>query len=136
MYLLRLAVFLITVIVAGAACADRLILRIPIRDGAPKAKLQDTCAILLPTLPDVNPLNWDAHRCGMELIAIGIREVSSRDRQTSQRFEQSAWRAALRTDVPALSGCGNFVLDELQGEQCDDGNVEDGDGCDELCILE
>lgn len=31
-------------------------------------------------------------------------------------------------------GCGNLVLDAA--EQCDDGNLVDGDGCSALCVLE
>lgn len=30
-------------------------------------------------------------------------------------------------------GCGNGVLDEELGEECDDGNLVDGDGCDSDC---
>jgi cysteine-rich repeat protein len=32
--------------------------------------------------------------------------------------------------------CGNGDLDESEGEQCDDGNLVGGDGCDELCQVE
>lgn len=30
--------------------------------------------------------------------------------------------------------CGNGILEE--GEECDDGNVQDGDGCSSTCLLE
>ena len=34
------------------------------------------------------------------------------------------------------SFCGDESLDEDNGEECDDGNTEDGDGCDSTCIVE
>jgi cysteine-rich repeat protein len=33
-------------------------------------------------------------------------------------------------------GCGNNVLEQSQGEQCDDGNTQAGDGCDATCKIE
>ncbi len=32
--------------------------------------------------------------------------------------------------------CGNGIIDESQGEQCDDGNTENGDGCSSQCLIE
>jgi len=34
------------------------------------------------------------------------------------------------------TNCGNGVLDANNGEQCDDGNTNSGDGCNKLCQLE
>ncbi|MBU1103838.1 MAG: hypothetical protein KJ600_04750 [Nanoarchaeota archaeon] len=31
-------------------------------------------------------------------------------------------------------GCGNYIIES--GEECDDGNVEDGDGCNSICQIE
>lgn len=128
-------VFLITAIVAGAACADPLILRIPVRDGAPKIKLQATCVILLPQLP-IDPANWDAHRCGKALMEIGIRAVSHSERAGAEGNLRQAWLDALVIDVPPIEACGNSVVEPMHGETCDDGNVVNGDGCDELCVSE
>ncbi len=43
-------------------------------------------------------------------------------------------------DLPALGGpsvcletCGDQLIDQASGEECDDGNREPGDGCDEMC---
>ena len=36
----------------------------------------------------------------------------------------------------SCDGCGNGVVDSLIGEQCDDGNWEDGDGCTRHCFRE
>lgn len=32
--------------------------------------------------------------------------------------------------------CGNGIIDELVGEECDDGNIQDGDGCSSICQIE
>ncbi|XP_072015800.1 pappalysin-1-like [Amphiura filiformis] len=34
------------------------------------------------------------------------------------------------------SFCGNGVIDSANGEECDDGNVMDGDGCNTVCLVE
>ncbi|MFC1654477.1 hypothetical protein ACFL2F_01620 [Myxococcota bacterium] len=36
----------------------------------------------------------------------------------------------------ACTNCSNLVVDYVDGEQCDDGNFENGDGCDAYCRLE
>jgi len=36
----------------------------------------------------------------------------------------------------ACTNCGNLVVDYADGEQCDDGNFDDKDGCDAHCQLE
>ena len=38
--------------------------------------------------------------------------------------------------VGTLSECGDGVLDDACGEECDDGNVNDGDGCAGTCMIE
>jgi len=36
-------------------------------------------------------------------------------------------------DCEGIELCGNHVVDGVEGEKCDDGNVEDGDGCSAAC---
>ena len=38
--------------------------------------------------------------------------------------------------TPTGKGCGNSVLDENEGESCDDGNTLSGDGCNAICQIE
>ncbi len=38
------------------------------------------------------------------------------------------------TGIPG--GCGDGQVDPTEGEQCDDGNIADGDGCDSSCQVE
>ena len=35
----------------------------------------------------------------------------------------------------AVSYCGDGVVDRASGEECDDGNLLDGDGCSSTCLL-
>lgn len=37
---------------------------------------------------------------------------------------------------PIIPTCGNAIVDVASGEQCDDGNTNDGDGCDHTCHIE
>lgn len=43
--------------------------------------------------------------------------------------------AGCRTDC-RLPRCGDGIVDDLRGEQCDDGGTAPGDGCSSLCFLE
>ncbi len=43
--------------------------------------------------------------------------------------------ASCRSDC-SLTRCGDQVVDGIRGEQCDDGNGIDGDGCSSACTLE
>ena len=38
-------------------------------------------------------------------------------------------------DDCTLAECGDTVLNLTAGEECDDGNTMDGDGCDATCLL-
>ena len=42
---------------------------------------------------------------------------------------------ACRTDC-TNPGCGDSVVDYCLGEQCDDGGISTGDGCDDFCLIE
>ncbi len=44
-------------------------------------------------------------------------------------YQESPWRAG-----QCLHGCGDGILDGQ--EECDDGNLDDGDGCSMRCVLE
>lgn len=37
---------------------------------------------------------------------------------------------------PISPTCGNAIVEPDKGEQCDDGNTVDGDGCDDACQIE
>lgn len=56
----------------------------------------------------------------------GIGKVELRD-------QAHAWSPII--DDLEFSFCGNGSVDALYGEQCEDGNIIDGDGCDHNCTL-
>ena len=53
---------------------------------------------------------------------------------TGRRFAGSRRGGAAPTPEPPEPVCGNDILEV--GEQCDDGNIESGDGCDNICGIE
>lgn len=44
--------------------------------------------------------------------------------------------SCLDSDAACPARCGNGILEASAGEQCDDGNTVDGDGCDSTCQVE
>jgi cysteine-rich repeat protein len=38
--------------------------------------------------------------------------------------------------IEGISSCGNGTLEKEKGEECDDGNTRNGDGCNRLCKIE
>jgi cysteine-rich repeat protein len=54
-------------------------------------------------------------------------------------FESSGvcnWTLEIGTDLAICDVCGDGVTNVASGEQCDDGNVADGDGCSSTCQFE
>jgi cysteine-rich repeat protein len=54
-------------------------------------------------------------------------------------FESSGvcnWTLAIDADLATCDVCGDGVTNVASGEQCDDGNVADGDGCSSTCQFE
>ena len=43
---------------------------------------------------------------------------------------------AARQNICIFTACGNGVIDAIQNEECDDGNVIGGDGCSPFCLIE
>lgn len=65
--------------------------------------------------------------------------LESLDNATSTPYIFTAERGQTLHEIDFanyLPQCGNRVLDEAQGEQCDDGNVLNGDGCSAQCLIE
>ncbi len=85
---------------------------------------------------------WDRHICARLIYneclgGIDDRLVKTQANSTRRTTIQSA-RAQRILDFPnpAPSICGDSVIDGEFGETCDDGNNEDGDGCDQSCTIE
>jgi cysteine-rich repeat protein len=60
-------------------------------------------------------------------------EFTCRMRETVAPFCAVCRRRMSETLAPYASRCGEGVLDDACGEQCDDGNDDSGDGCDANC---
>lgn len=71
----------------------------------------------------------------------GVASVNAQGRVFGESRGQTRVRAELdgqsvHVDVTVVGACGDGTTDSGQGETCDDGNREDGDGCDADCHIE
>ena len=85
---------------------------------------------------DGNAVNGDG--CCTTICTIGPARV--RQRRARRHGEQSATTATssgdgCSADCASSEACGNGIVDVNLGEQCDDGNVIDTDGCHNDCTL-
>jgi cysteine-rich repeat protein len=65
-------------------------------------------------------------------------EVYICDNNTEPAPNCRTWRGSFKIFVPPPPDpeCGDGIVTYSAGEQCDDGNLIDGDGCSSLCLLE
>jgi fibro-slime domain-containing protein len=58
--------------------------------------------------------------------------------QAERHESQSSYKLTLRNFLPERSECASTCGDDIKAsdEECDDGNLTNGDGCDEHCELE
>ena len=89
------------------------------------------------------PANWTNDLCATELARRGLRDFHLAYQrsvlQDQLATDFSAVRDTYNTDFPApyvVSYCGDGTTDTEFGEECDDGNTVNGDGCSEFCALE
>ncbi|MEE8549819.1 MAG: DUF4215 domain-containing protein [Gemmatimonadota bacterium] len=63
------------------------------------------------------------------------RALNSADdlKRVCDRFDDGL---ANKSCPPVSSACGDGILQTLLGEECDDGNTDDGDGCNGVCLDE
>lgn len=113
---------------AGERCAK-------IRDGDETTRVVDACQ-LLRLDEGVPPARWNARRCTRTMILQQTQAILTRDQVATNSGALQTLRNDLNTDLPAIDSCGDGVLDPAIGEECDDGNVDNGDGCDEVCLNE
>ncbi len=85
---------------------------------------------------------WDNDVCATQFLRIGLLtgDKASIKRASQITVNQAVNDAvdAFRIDWPSLvaANCGDGTLDTEFGETCDDGNTDNGDGCDDSCIIE
>ena len=90
----------------------------------------------------VRAADWNNNVCASYFLRLGLIEAERRS--TKRSFAQSVNTAvadavaSLTTSwpPPTRAECGDGTLDAEFGEQCDDGNLVDGDGCDASCQTE
>lgn len=86
--------------------------------------------------------DWGRDECATEFMRRGMREFSrsravAAARQTVNNAEQNDVNGfeGLFGEMFVRAFCGDGVLQEEFGEACDDGNGDDGDGCETDCTL-
>ena len=85
---------------------------------------------------------WSNELCAAEAFRIGMREI---DRRVETRAARATVNDQVTTSLDSwdtnfprtpASVCSDSVIDTEFGEQCDDGNLVDLDGCDSSCQTE
>ncbi len=112
-----------------------------------------TCTVPGPAMPRLNALcsdlqaqhgvrsaDWSNDICATHVLRARLEEV---DRVGTREASRAGVRAAadmsaqsFAADYPRVvipARCGDGVVDAQRAEQCDDGNTDIGDGCDEMC---
>ena len=107
------------------------------------ARIVELCEELRQTLRiSTDSALWSNELCATEVFRIGMREVDKRTETKAAKesvylqvnTSLNSWDASYPR-TPA-SFCSDSVVDTEYGEQCDDGNEVDGDGCDSSCQTE
>jgi cysteine-rich repeat protein len=78
----------------------------------------------------VNPSNDDNIHFAW-LCTSGVARLEDCDNGVDDDFD-----GLVDLDDPDCVFCGNGILETANGEECDDGNIDNGDGCDENCLVE
>jgi cysteine-rich repeat protein len=137
--MMKRAMPILLFLVAGLAFAANLTVTIP---SAAVPNAQDMCEELRLELR-IRTADWTNDVCASFFTRIGVRVFVGRvERRGLVQQQDAAVQAALDqfdADWPPLMAaatCGDGVLDTEFGEECDDGNLVDGDGCDGTCSIE
>jgi cysteine-rich repeat protein len=129
---------LLVVVFAGTALAADIVMTIP-DESVPR--VVELCSDLRLRL-QIRVADWSNELCSTEAFRLGMREIDKRVEtadakatvNTQVRDSLTSWDANFPRTPAAF--CGDNILDTEFGEQCDDGNLIDGDGCDSSCQTE
>lgn len=139
---MQIIILMITLTLAFSASADTF--QCKTRGPAATASMAEACGYLLDQLnaeleqdeaPPIDPANWNDDRCATAMMHIEIRKILTD--KTGREFRQSfavtrgTRNQAIDSQFPSVGLCGNGAVDS--GEECDDGNIANGDGCNEFC---
>ena len=133
--LIAIALFL----AAGSLSAADLTVTVP---SAAVTNAVEMCELLRVEV-HVRASDWNNDLCATAFTRIGLRTVLLRyERQGQQQVVDDA----VQTEVDDFDAdwpvpytpaqCGDGTLDAEFGEECDDGNLIDGDGCSRKCKIE
>jgi len=81
----------------------------------------------------------DLHSCyQLNLCAYSLCADMGRCRCRCRRFRRTCGCSCPRygSRWETMRSCGNGILEPNQGEKCDDGNTNNGDGCNAICQIE
>jgi len=90
----------------------------------------------------VRTADWSNDACASEFLRIGLL---TGDKDSTRRAARETVNDAVNdavdlfnTNWPRIvpATCGDDTLDTEFGEECDDGNLINGDGCDDSCTIE
>ncbi len=132
----RVLLGLIVLAFATPAHAANLTCTVP---SAAVSRASELCD-LLRISQHVRSADWDNSICASEFLRRGLRAFEATVTKAAAR---QAGKLQLRqtlndwdTDFPLAviaARCGDGTLDSEYGEECDDGNTADEDGCDSSC---
>jgi cysteine-rich repeat protein len=134
----RILLSLLVIMFTGTALAADIVMTVP--DPA-VPRIVELCQDLRLRL-HIRVADWSNEVCATEAFRLGMREVDKRVETSDARAtvntqvsdSLNAWDANFPRTPAAI--CGDNILDTEFGEQCDDGNLIDGDGCDSSCQTE
>ena len=87
--------------------------------------------------------DWSNDTCASEFLRVGLL---AGDKASTRKAARATVSQAVNDAVDSfnidfprvavVAFCGDTILDTEFGEECDDGNTDDGDGCDASCNIE
>jgi cysteine-rich repeat protein len=102
-------------------------------DGVVQRALGEQCE---PRLHDSSlPYGCDAARCRFVSSECGNGVVNIGEGCDKGNMNSNMANQQCRLDC-SMARCGDGVVDDMNGEQCDDGNLLRGDGCSSMCSIE
>ena len=135
----NLIVTLSILFTAGFASAANLTCVVP---SAAITRALEMCEVLRLSMTIGSP-NWSNDECATEFLRRGLRnfdaEFTRSEAQQAVRNDVRDTLLTFDTNYPVAvveAFCSDGTVNSEFGEECDDGNLDNGDGCDDLCQTE
>ncbi len=133
-----LILFVSTMLLASSAGAVDLVCSVPDANVPRSVELCEELRLAL----RVRTTDWTNDVCATEFLRMGLIEGERRStRKAFNATVNSAIGSAVRDFAatwtrPTAAVCGDGITDAEFGEECDDGNRIDNDGCSASCSIE